>query len=98
MTSTEKEYACDTKQIHRSIIESVSELNYLEGINEFDQLVDLVGTDDSIFKQDSSGSWLEALNKVNALLKSKEITNHERDQLILIRRKILEYCDLISDE
>ena len=92
------EYACDTGNLRRSIIEKLSELNTLVGVTEYDELMALVKSNESLFVQDSSGTWYKALNKASDLLKNNLLTSSERDQLIEVRRMALEFCDLITDE
>lgn len=92
------EYACDTGNLRRSILKKLSELKKLVGVTEYDELMTLVNSNESLFMQDSSGTWYKALNKVSGLLENKKLTSSERDQLVEIRRMVLEFCDLIADE
>ena len=92
------DYACDTDNLRGSILKKLSELKELVGVNEYDELMTLVNSNESLFIQDSSGTWYKALNKISDLLKNKKLTSSERDQLVEIRRMVLEFCDLITDE
>ncbi len=95
---SEKEFACDTSKIHRSIVQKISELEGLIDLKKYEELMDIVQTGDSALKQDSSNIWFMAVQKITALLGDSKLNKTAVDPLVEVRRMILDYYDIVSDD
>ena len=95
---SEKEFACDTSKIHRSIVQKVSELEGLIDLEKYEELMDIVQTGDSPLKQDSSDVWFLAVRKITALLGNSKLNKAAVGPLVEVRRMILDYYDIVSDD